>query len=76
VSVWADRVADASAETKDLTDRLYDACMTSGRRDPDMINEAIEFAAFQLDPEADDYEVWECVVFCRYDEPMGGVGER
>lgn len=68
MNTYRDRVAEAAEESRDLTDRLYDACMTNGRRDGDLINEAIEFTAIELDPEEDGYPTWEAAVLARYDD--------
>jgi hypothetical protein len=72
VSVWDDRVADASAETSELSQQLHDAAIINGYDDNKAIWEAISWAAVQLDPEADDYETWEATVFARLDNPDAG----
>lgn len=75
MSTYNDRVTEAAEETAGLLDRLVEAAYDAGYGDHDEIDEAIRFAAIQLDPEDDDYETWEATVLARLAD-VNKTGER
>lgn len=68
MSVWADRVADEGVAHGTLALALFGAGRRAGY-EPGQIYEALEWTALQLDPEADDYETWECTLLARLENP-------
>jgi hypothetical protein len=60
-------------ETRVLYTKLFHVAAEQGHT-PQRIEEAIGWAAIQLDPEADDYGTWEATVLARLENL--GKGER
>lgn len=75
MSSWNDRIADANEKARPLVERLRAAAEDQGFEDDKALEEAIAFAAIQLDPEADDYETWEATVLARLADVFK-TGER
>lgn len=71
MSTFYQRVAEAADETFDLYKRLHEAGLNNGWKARD-VEIAIEWAAIQLDPKADDYETWETTVLARLENPNKG----
>jgi hypothetical protein len=75
MSSWQDRIADANEKARPLVERLRSAAEDQGYEDDKALEEAVAFAAGQLDPDEDDYETWEATVLARLDDTFK-TGER
>lgn len=73
-NTWNDRVAEAEMEHGALALTLYRAGRDAGYSD-EQVHLALQWTAIQLDPENDDYEVWEATLLARLEDPTG-TGER
>lgn len=73
-NTFKQRVLDAIGQNDSLTLSLVGAARAAGYED-EQIAPALEWTAIQLDPEADDYETWECTLLARLADP-DGTGER
>lgn len=75
MSSWNDRIAAANKKARPLVNRLRSAAEDRGYEDDKALEEAIAFAAIQLDPDEDGYETWEATVLARLDDVFK-TGER
>lgn len=75
MNTFNSRALDAVRQSSGLTQLLREAACGAGFDDEAQITEALTWTAIQLDPDADDYEVWEATLLARL-EDTDKTGER